>query len=99
MPPQAVTLEPLVQGERSVETLRLLGRAEHAHRSGIATFLWYEISAQGTDPLANTSEKFGFQPAGIGIGPAVRTSLFELVSRSFRYAALFNQRLLNRLLQ
>lgn len=97
MPPQAVTLEPLVQGERSVETLRLLGRAEHAQRSGIATFLWYEISAQGTGPLANTSEKFGFQPAGIG--PAVRTSLFELVSRTFRYAALFNQRLLNRLLQ
>ncbi len=58
MPPQAVTLEPLVQGECSVTVLRLLGRTEHAHRRWIATFLWYEISAQGTGPLANISEKF-----------------------------------------
>lgn len=32
MPSQAVTLEPLVQGECVVATIRLLGRTEHAHR-------------------------------------------------------------------
>lgn len=32
MPPQAVTLEPLVQGERHVAVFRLLGRTEHAHQ-------------------------------------------------------------------
>ncbi|CAI4221946.1 unnamed protein product [Auanema sp. JU1783] len=53
MPPQAVTLEPLVQGECVVAVLRLLGRTEHAHQPRSATFLWYEISAQGTGPLAN----------------------------------------------
>lgn len=58
MPPQAVTLEPLVQGECVVTVLRLLGRTEHAHQPRSATFLWYEISAQGTGPLANISEKF-----------------------------------------
>lgn len=58
MPPQAVTLEPLVQGECVVTVLRLLGRTKHAHQPWIATFLWYEISAQGTGPLANISEKF-----------------------------------------
>lgn len=58
MPPQAVTLEPLVQGECVVAVLRLLGRTEHAHQPRSATFLWYEISAQGTGPLANISEKF-----------------------------------------
>ena len=58
MPPQAVTLEPLVQGECVVTVLRLLGRTEHAHQPWSATFLWYEISAQGTGPLANISEKF-----------------------------------------
>lgn len=99
MPPPAVTLEPSVQGERSVETLRLLGRAEHAHRSGIATFLWYEISAQGTDPLANTSEKFGFQLRGYRYRPRGAYVVIRTGSRSFRYAALFYQRLLNRLLQ
>jgi hypothetical protein len=52
MPPQAVTLEPLVQGECVVTVLRLLGRTEHAHQPWSATFLWYEISAQGTGPLA-----------------------------------------------
>ena len=58
MPPLAVTLEPLVQGECVVTVLRLLGRAEHAHQPWSATFLWYEISAQGTGPLANISEIF-----------------------------------------
>ncbi len=38
MPLQVVTLEPLVQGERSVVSLRLLGRAEHAHRLRSTTF-------------------------------------------------------------
>lgn len=61
MPPQAVTLEPLVQGECVVTVLRLLGRTEHAHQPWSATFLWYEISAQGTGPLANISEKFCLQ--------------------------------------
>jgi len=58
MPLQAVTLEPLVQGEHVVIVFRLLGRTEHAHRPWSATFCWYEISAQGTGPLANISEKF-----------------------------------------
>lgn len=57
MPPQAVTLEPLVQGEYAVATIRLPGRAGHAHRSQSDTLCWYEISAQGADPLANISEK------------------------------------------
>jgi hypothetical protein len=61
MPPQAVTLEPLVQGECVVMVLRLLGRTEHAHQPWSATFCWYEISAQGTGPLANISEKFCLQ--------------------------------------
>ncbi len=60
MPPQAVTLEPLVQGEYAVATIRLLGRTEHAHRLRSVTFCWYEISAQGTGPLANISEKIDF---------------------------------------
>lgn len=60
MPPQAVTLEPLVQGEYAVVTIRLLGRTEHAHRLQSVTLCWYEISAQGTGPLANISEKIDF---------------------------------------
>ncbi len=60
MPPQAVTLEPLVQGEHAVATIRLLGRTEHAHRLQSVTLCWYEISAQGTGPLANISEKQDF---------------------------------------
>ncbi len=60
MPPQAVTLEPLVQGEYAVATIRLLGRTEHAHRLQSVTLYWYEISAQGTGPLANISEKIDF---------------------------------------
>lgn len=60
MPPQAVTLEPLVQGEYAVVTIRLLGQTEHAHRLQSVTLCWYEISAQGTGPLANISEKIDF---------------------------------------
>ena len=60
MPPQAVTLEPLVQGEHAVITIRLLGRTEHAHRLQSVTFCFFEISAQGTGPLANISEKIDF---------------------------------------
>jgi len=41
MPSQAVTLEPMVQGERAVVIFRLLGRTEHAHRLRIITFCWY----------------------------------------------------------
>lgn len=113
MPPQAVTLEPMVQGERSVLTLRLLGRTEHAHQLKIATFLWYKLSAQGTGPLANTSEKFylydsrAVNPAAIVIRAAVRIAccysncllLFELRTRTFGNPALLYQGLFNRLLQ
>ena len=60
MPPQAVTLEPLVQGECVVATIRLLGRTEHAHKLRSATFCGNEISAQGTGPHANISEKIYF---------------------------------------
>ncbi len=41
MPPQAVTLEPMVQGEHAVTIIRLLGRTEHAHKLWIVTFCWY----------------------------------------------------------
>lgn len=58
MPRQVVTLEPLVQGERSVAPIRLLGLAKHAHKERSTTFYRYEISAQGTYLLTHTSEKF-----------------------------------------
>ncbi|CAM3214191.1 conserved hypothetical protein [Xenorhabdus nematophila F1] len=58
MPLQVVTLEPLVQGERSVASIRLLGLAKHAHKKQSTTFYRDEISAQGTYLLTNTSEKF-----------------------------------------
>ena len=86
MPPQAVTLEPLVQGECVVTVLRLLGRAEHAHQPWSATFLWYEISAQGTGPLANISEKF-FLPSHSTI--VDWEALFKIWTLSFCYATLF----------
>ncbi len=41
MPPQAVTLEPMVQGERSVATLRLLGGPSMRTGYGGTTFCWY----------------------------------------------------------
>ena len=58
MPPQAVTLEPLVQGEHTVAIIRLPGRTGHAHKLQALHSVWFEISAQGTGPLANISEKF-----------------------------------------
>ncbi|PHM46394.1 hypothetical protein Xmau_00805 [Xenorhabdus mauleonii] len=58
MPLQVVTLEPLVQGERSVASIRLLSRAKHAHKKRSTTFYRDEISAQGTYLLTNISEKF-----------------------------------------
>ncbi|BET97890.1 hypothetical protein TCT1_28110 [Xenorhabdus sp. TCT-1] len=58
MPLQVVTLEPLVQGERSVVAIRLPGLAKHAHKKRSTTFYRDEISAQGTSLLTNTSEKF-----------------------------------------
>ena len=85
MPPQAVTLEPLVQGECVVTVLRLLGRAEHAHQPWSATFLWYEISAQGTGPLANISEKFCLHDDSTIVD---RKVLFKLWPRSLGYATL-----------
>ncbi|PHM26980.1 hypothetical protein Xbud_02550 [Xenorhabdus budapestensis] len=57
MPLQVVTLEPLVQGERGVAPIRLLGLAKHAHKERNTTFYRYEISAQGTSLHTNTSEK------------------------------------------
>lgn len=59
MPPQAVTLEPMVQGEHSVAAIRLPERIGYAHKQQITTFYVFRISAQGTGPLANISEKFG----------------------------------------
>ncbi len=38
MPLQVVTLEPLVQGERRVVSIRLLGLAKHAHKKQSTTF-------------------------------------------------------------
>ena len=96
MPPQAVTLEPLVQGECVVTVLRLLGRAEHAHQPWSATFLWYEISAQGTGPLANISEKFCLHGHSTIVN---RKVLFKVLARFFGYATLIKQRLFNGLLK
>ena len=96
MPPQAVTLEPLVQGECVVIVLRLLGRTEHAHQPWSATFLWYEISAQGTGPLANISEKFFLHSHSTIVNCEV---LFKLLSRSFGSATLIKQRLFDGLLE
>ena len=96
MPPQAVTLEPLVQGECVVTVLRLLGRTEHAHQPRSATFLWYEISAQGTGPLANISEKF----CSCDYSNTVKCKvLFKLLPGSFAYATLLKQRLFDGLLE
>ena len=85
MPPQAVTLEPLVQGECVVIVLRLLGRTEHAHRPWSATFLWYEISAQGTGPHANISEKFFLHSHSTIVNCE---ALFKVLPRSFGNATL-----------
>jgi len=86
MPPQAVTLEPLVQGEYAVATIRLLGRTEHAHRLQSVTLCWYEISAQGTGPLANISEKIDFT-----VTPEEHHEvLFEFRALAFSYVALLN---------
>ncbi len=95
MPPQAVTLEPLVQGECVVTVLRLLGLAEHAHQPWSATFLWYEISAQGTGPLANISEKFCLHGHSTTVN---RKVLFKVLARFFGYATLIKQRLFDGLL-
>lgn len=96
MPPQAVTLEPLVQGECVVIVLRLLGRTEHAHQPWSATFLWYEISAQGTGPHANISEKFFLQGHSTIVDHEV---LFKVLPRSVCYATLIKQCLFNGLLE
>ncbi len=48
--------------------------------------------------MASISEKIWFSARSFGISPAARMYSFELVFRTFRYAHLFNQRLLNRLL-
>ena len=96
MPPQAVTLEPLVQGECVVTVLRLLGRTEHAHQPWSATFLWYEISAQGTGPLANISEKFCSCDYSNTVNCKV---LFKLRPWLFAYATLLKQCLFDGLLK
>lgn len=107
MPPQAVTLEPLVQGECSVAVLRLLGRTEHAHRPRSVTFCWYEISAQGTGPLTNIPEKF-YPLLAINLNTSYRvktpyfcqnTTLFKLRTLTFSNFTLFQQRLFDSLLQ
>ncbi len=56
---QVVTLEPLVQGEHSVATLRLLGQTEHAHQTTehhILSCMKYRL--RGLSPFTNISEKF-----------------------------------------
>ncbi len=58
MPLWAVTLEPLVQGERDAATLRLLGEPSMLTNHRTSHPYWYKISAQGTRPLANISENF-----------------------------------------
>lgn len=106
MPPQAVTLEPLVQGEHNVAVLRLLGRTERAHQPQSITFCWYEISAQGTGPLTNISEKF-YSLLAINLSTSYRvktpyfcqnTTLFKLRTLAFRDPTLFQQCLFDGLL-
>lgn len=106
MPPQAVTLEPLVQGEHNVAVLRLLGRTERAHQPQSITFCWYEISAQGTGPLTNISEKF-YSLLAINLSTSYRvktpyfcqnTTLFKLCTLTLGDLALLQQRLFDGLL-
>ena len=79
-----------------VTVLRLLGRAEHAHQPWSATFLWYEISAQGTGPLTNISEKF----CSCDYSNTVKCKvLFKLLPGSFAYATLLKQCLFDGLLE
>ncbi|TCV07636.1 hypothetical protein EDC54_102194 [Samsonia erythrinae] len=107
MPPQAVTLEPSVQGEHNVAVFRLLGRTERAHQPRSIIFCWFEISAQGTDPLTNISEKFCSLLA-INLNTSYRvktpdfcqnTTLLKLRALAFGNPALLQQRLFNGLLQ
>jgi len=57
--------------------------------------LWYEISAQGTGPLANISEKFFLHGHSTIVDPEV---LFKLRPRPFCYATLIKQCLFDGLL-
>lgn len=86
MPLQAVTLEPMVQGERVVAILRLLGgpsmhtNCESSHSVGTQYRLrglarWR--TSQRNFTLA--AENFSFQ----------QLDLFELCILAFRYATLF----------
>ncbi len=50
MPLQAVTLEPLVQGERSIATFRLPERSRHAHQR-INHILFFRNIGSGDSPV------------------------------------------------
>lgn len=95
MPPQAVTLEPLVQGECVVTVLRLLGRTEHAHQPRSATFLWYEISAQGTEPACKHLREILFSQS---LYHSKAKSVIQSFGPFFGYATLIKQRLFDGLL-
>ncbi|KLV65634.1 hypothetical protein SK36_00325 [Citrobacter sp. MGH106] len=58
--------------------------------------MWYEISAQGTGPLANISEKFCLHGHSTTVN---RKVLFKVLGRFFGNATLIKQRLFNGLLQ
>ena len=57
--------------------------------------MWYEISTQGTGPLANISEKFFLHGHSTIVDLEV---LFKLRPRSFVYATLIKQCLFDGLL-
>ncbi len=95
MPPQAVTLEPLVQGECVVTVLRLLGRTEHAHQPWSATFLWYEISAQGLARLQTSQRNFVL---AITL-TQLTAKCYSNFDRLFAYATLLKQCLFDGLLK
>ena len=57
--------------------------------------MWYEISAQGTGPLANISEKFCSCDYSNTVNCKV---LFRRRARFFGYATLIKQRLFDGLL-
>ncbi|MGF6559515.1 hypothetical protein ABIA51_000491 [Erwinia aphidicola] len=63
MPPQAVTLEPMVQGEYAVVTIRLLGRTELAHRLQSVTLCLVLIIGSGDGPACKHLREFFTSPS------------------------------------
>ena len=72
MPPQAVTLEPLVQGERSLATFRLPERIRHAHQRKNHILFGMKYRLRGLARL-RTSQRNLFENLRYSV-----TSLYEI---------------------